>query len=89
MLSWEAHPLKGGRVGNRRDNQITATLERYKPFVEEMVNGGREQQPIFATQPLVVRAVAPGLDMTGDQMLASLDLRHATGSLDRRDIGPE
>jgi hypothetical protein len=81
LVDWNAHPMKGCSVSDGGDDQFTVTFEGDEALVEQVVNRWGKQQPVLAAQPLVVGTVPPGLDMTGDQMLASLDLGHAARTL--------
>src|SRR5882672_6318177 len=58
-------------------------------LVEEVIDSGGEQESVLAVEALLVRAVAPGLGVTGDQVFGPLDFRHATGALDREHVRAE
>src|SRR5262249_7433526 len=64
-----AHAFQRRRVRHGRDDQDARVLEADEAAVEQVVDGGRQQQSVFAVQPLLVRAVAPRLAVAGDKVL--------------------
>ena len=42
-LRFEAHPLQGRLVGDRRDDEISRILKPDKPAVKQMVNTRRQE----------------------------------------------
>lgn len=46
-------------MGYRRDQKATAISERDEPAVEEVVDAGCQQQPVFGLQAVVIVAVVP------------------------------
>src|ERR1700676_157323 len=60
-----------------------------KPLSNRWSTVGGQQQPILAVELLLIAAVAPRLDVAGDQVLHALDPGDAAGVLDRAHVVPK
>jgi hypothetical protein len=85
LLVLDAHPGEGVAVGAGRDQQEARILEADVALVEKVIDGGGEEQAVFAVQASPVIAVAPGLDVAADQVVGVGDSGDAAGSLDGPD----
>ena len=68
-------------VGDRRDDQLPIVFEPDKAPVKQVVNRRREQQPVLAVQPLLVRRVASRFAVARDQVHKVRHAGNSTGSL--------
>src|SRR5690606_13975980 len=78
----QAHQSQGLAVGHWRYQYLSIVLEAYEASIEQMVNVGRQQQPVISVQPLLVARVTPRLAVTGAEVLNLIHLCHATATLD-------
>ena len=74
---------------HRRYQQTTIVLKRDEAPVEEMVDGGRQQQSVLSVEPFLVTAIAPGLAVARPQVFQAINPRNAAPVLDRLDTLPE
>jgi len=68
-------------VRSRSDEQPPASFKRNEAAIEEVINRWGEEQPILAVEALLVRAVAPWLDVAGPQIVRALDTGDTTTRL--------
>ena len=61
-----AHPAQRLGVRDRGHDQPAVAFERDEAAVEQVIDGGREQQPVLAVEAFVVGGVAPGLGVVLD-----------------------
>ena len=65
---FDAHPLQRWPVCDRRDDEIAAILKPDEPAVKQVVDTGRQKQPIFAVQSFRVVRVTPRFAVARDQV---------------------
>lgn len=65
-------------MGHRRDYQPATIFEPNKAPVEQVIDAGGQQQPVFAIQSLYVGGIPPGLAMARNQVDRVLDARYST-----------
>src|ERR1035437_7702288 len=64
-LGSDAHAFERGSMGHRRNDQGAGVFKTDEAALEQMVDGGCEQDPVLAIQPLFVCGIPPRLAMAG------------------------
>ena len=55
-------------MSDRGDDELAVVFEANEASIEQMIDARRQQQAIFAVEPLLVGRVPPRLAMAGDQV---------------------
>lgn len=88
-IAIDTHPLERFGIGHRGYDQLPRILERYEPFVEQMIHRRREEETVLSVQPLLVAAVPPRADMARDEVLHSIHPGYPARVLDASHLFPK
>jgi hypothetical protein len=70
---------------DRRDDQYAVILEADKSTVKQVVDAGREEQPVLAVQTLTIAAIAPRFAVTRAEMNGIVNASDAAVFLELHD----
>ena len=77
FLRVQPHARQGNHVGHRRNQNLAVVVEADESTVKKVIRCRRKEQPVCNVKALLVRGLAPGLDVAPNQVCWVIHERQA------------